>query len=67
MKRDAGFMVMRGNLFDGRGHEDERDLGGVPGAIPVGSRRSGLPSKGRRSSSMGRRTTTRGSTTPHLA
>ena len=35
MKKQAGFMVLKGNLFELGDHEDQRDLGGVPQALPV--------------------------------
>ena len=35
LKKHAGFKVLSGNLFDSADHEDERDFGRIPGALPV--------------------------------
>ena len=49
--KDAGFIVLKGNLFDFGHHEDERDLGGVPRPLslePEGPRSVRGPRRGLR-------------------
>ena len=39
--RNAGFINLKGNLFDSRDHEDQRDLAGIPRALSVQPEGSG--------------------------
>ena len=54
--------MLRGNLFDGGDHEDQRDRCGLPRALPVGTRMTRRPSKVRWSCLTDRRITTAAST-----
>ena len=62
LKQKAGFIVLKGNLFDSRDHEDQRDLRRIPRALSVATRRTRTPSRAAPSCSTGRRTITTAST-----
>ena len=62
LKNEAGFRVLRGNLFDRRHHEDERDLRRFSQAVSVEIRPIRMPSTAAPSFSRDLRTITRAST-----
>ena len=66
LKAAAGFIVLRGNLFDSAIMKTQRDLGRIPQALPVQSATIRKRSKGRSSCSTAPRTITRGSTIRRL-
>ena len=66
MKKQAGFKVLTGNLFDSRDHEDQRDLRRIPRSAICPTRRTRTPSKAAPSCSTARRIITAASTIPAL-
>ena len=62
-RSQAGFLNLKGNLFDSAIMKTSRDLGRVPRALPLESRRIRTRSRAAPWSSTAPRTTTRASTT----
>ena len=62
LKPNAGFLILKGNLFDSRDHEDQRDLATSSASAICPTRRTRTPSRARRWCSTGRRTITPAST-----